>query len=213
MRSKALAPLGSLSLLVLALGSGCPENTPAADAATMADTGGGGSDTGPAMDDAGTPGEDAPADDAVARCTATAAMVATACGGQADRTCEHTQGGMRCATERADVLADAYQCLLDASMGSCRTFSDPSAADTCLATLAGETAITAAGDALVTDILALCTDTTRAQLIAGGVVPIMALSDATLGRIDACVGAATDCVGVQACFYAEFDSIVACYGM
>jgi hypothetical protein len=216
MRSKVIAPLGSVSLLALALGTGCPDNTPAPDAAVVAsDTGGGGADTGPATDDTGSPGADAPVVDDVARCTATAAMVATACAGQADRTCEHTAGGMRCATERADVLADAYQCLLDASTGtgSCRTFSDPSGASACLEALGAATTLSSAGEALVTHILATCTDTTRAQVVSGGVIPLMALSDAAVGRLDACVMAAADCGAVSACAFTEFPDIVGCYDM
>lgn len=204
--------LSSLAL-VAALGAGCPDNTPAADAAVAVDASGGGSDTGSTPDDTGSPGADAPATSDVARCTSTAAMVATACAGQADRTCEHTQGGMRCTTERADVLADAYQCLLDASTGtgSCRTYGDPSGATSCLDTLASETTLTAAGTALVDHIVALCSTLTRTEVIRNAPVPIMALSDATIGRLDTCISAAADCDAAEACVLAEYATIAACY--
>ena len=211
--SRSLVPL---SLLVLVLGIGCADDSSTTDAGGggRADLGSASTDAGQEVADSGAQGTDAAAAGDVARCTATAAMVATACAGQADRTCEHTQGGMRCATERADVLADAYQCLLDASTGtgSCRTFSDPSGASACLQALGSRTMLTATAEAVVSRIVTLCPEgTTRPQLLTGGAMPVIAMSGATLARLDACLGPAATCAAAVACVNTEFASIVACY--
>jgi hypothetical protein len=220
-RQFSSSSLGPVLLLVLVLCSGCADSSSTNDAgvggradlgSASTDAGQQVADTGPRATDSGAQGTDAAAAGDVARCTATAAMVATACAGQADRTCEHIQGGMRCATERADVLADAYQCLLDASTGSCRTFSDPSGASACLQALGSRTMVTATAEAVVSRILTLCPEgTTRPQLLTGGVMPVIAMSGATLARLDACLGPAATCAAAVACVNTEFASIVACY--
>ncbi|MBX7195044.1 MAG: hypothetical protein K1X94_23525 [Sandaracinaceae bacterium] len=164
-------------------------------------------DAGPARPDAAVEG------DAVALCELAASSVRDACGGQADRACEHLQGATRCASERADVLREAYACLEEASAGtgSCRTFGDPSGATACLDALVERTTLSAAGEALAGDLERLCPGASRGRLLGGGVMPIVALADATLARLAPCVADATDCAAVGACLQAEHADIVACY--
>lgn len=135
------------------------------------------------------------------------------CAGQVDRTCEHEEARVRCGTERADVLEDAYQCLLDASIGtgSCRTFGDPSGASSCLDALVERTPLSPAGEALAADLEALCPGASRARLLGGGAMPIIALSDETIGRLQRCLDGATECSGFGACIEAEYPEIVACH--
>lgn len=201
--------------------AGCqsPPVTGASDAEIATDGGSTQGDAGPPQADAGptTPGDAAvaprdggssPAD--VARCESTAAMVATACNGQVDRTCEHTEGARFCGRERADVLADAYDCLLALSHGSCRTFSDPSGAEVCLSGVASANDVTHA-QAVASTIAAVCPTVSADLLLTRAILPLMTLSDATLDHLSACVAAAGDCDGALLCYRAEVPTIVACY--
>ncbi|MGE0791024.1 MAG: hypothetical protein AB7S26_35460 [Sandaracinaceae bacterium] len=197
----------TLSICAALLLSGCPDPEPGGDAGP-----GGGSDAGPGAGDAGPGGgaDAGPGADA-ARCHALASSIATACNGQADRTCEWNAVGDYCDTEDPAALADAFQCLLDASTGtgSCRTFSDPSAADVCV-----QSALTAgvsADEQAIADRVAMFCSESADDALFRSVLPVAALSSATATRLRACVDAALDCTGVQACFASDLAPIVACY--
>lgn len=161
----------------------------------------------PLLDGGASPAE-------IAACHAIAATVAADCNGQADRTCEHTTGAGYCDTERADVLAAAYQCLHEHSVGtgSCRTFSDPSGAETCLADVAAAHDVTHA-TAVATLLHDRCSSSTPVeQYVQRSIVPLMALSDATLDRMEACMTAAADCETAANCYLDEYQVLFACYG-
>ena len=148
--------------------------------------------------------------DDIARCEATAATVAAACHGQVDRTCEHTEAARWCAHERADVLADAYECLAAFSSSSCRTFSDPSGAEVCLSGVAAEHDVTHAR-AVADTIVARCPTILPERLVTTAILPLMVFSDATLDALDACFAGAADCDATLACYRSELANIVACY--
>src|SRR6185369_10015310 len=102
--------------------------------------------------DAGSTGDSGGSAD-IARCQTTAAAVTC---GDANRQCAARALTAACATEHADLLADALVCIRDNSDASgCRSFADPSGADTCIrAALApGVTRVSAVAMQLAT----LCT--------------------------------------------------------
>ena len=216
MRTSSLSSISfvssTLALLGLAI-AGCPGNEGTPDAATRADAVlAEGADARPSESDAPIATSDTPASGDVARCMSIASMVATSCEGQADRTCHHTETAALCATERADVLADALQCLLDSSTGtgSCRTFGDPSGAQGCLDDLAAATDTTDT-EPVIAHLVAACPTATEAQFLTMGAIPGMALGAASLDRFDTCITAAADCTGVAQCVNDLFPAISACY--
>lgn len=148
----------------------------------------------------------------VERCEAAAASVIETCEAESDRVCSHSAVAMRCGSERADVLADAFDCLYEwsAGTGSCRTFGDPSGASDCLADLRDSVEATHA-TTVAEHIVARCTDASVDDVLRSTPIPMVALSDATLDALDACITPAVDCEGVRVCLFADADAIAACY--
>jgi len=87
----------------------------------------------------GAPTTAANADPLVADCQASASNFARLCAGSDPRPCLWNAYAKLCATGRTQLLVDSMKCLKNTT---CRTFSDPNDAASCLAQLhaAGETA-------------------------------------------------------------------------
>ncbi len=174
-----------------------------------ADAGGGGTDGG-SGGDGGVGGTDGGAGDDVARCRAAAASLATTCEGDGDRTCHVGAYRDSCSADgRAGLFADGLDCLRAmSSAGSCRTFSDPSGAATCIdAVYAGITSEDI--DAVLARVSTVCP--AAATQAARTEPPLYALTPAQLSTLRSCIEAATDCETAGACTEAIATSILACY--
>lgn len=156
----------------------------------------------------GTATGDAGAD--VARCQSTAAAVTC---GDTGRQCAARALSTACTTERADLLADALACIRDNSDASgCRSFADPSGADTCIH------AALQSGAARVIDVAMqlslICGPSFPAtvdEAMYGMTPPLPTLSDASLAAITTCVMAAADCTAATACFSSRYPQPYACF--
>lgn len=191
---------------VLLVASGC-------DDGSSVDAGGGGTDAGGGGTDAGGGGTDAGGGDVeVARCQAASAALAAACPTDGDRTCHVGEYADFCqADARPDLFADALECLLAMSGASgCRTFSDPSGADTCVdAVYDGFSSPDV--DAIAARAEAVCSSSPMV-VPQRTEPPLFALGTAQLDALQTCLDAAADCDAVGACTEVAAGDIFACYG-
>jgi hypothetical protein len=143
-------------------------------------------------------------------CDALASQLAAACGDQEDRACEWEAVAAYCRTENTDALVAGMECLLAASTGSCRVFSDPSAARDCQ--IEALSAFTSAStDALADALGARCGAELGEYVRFEGTQPVTVLSSATLRARTDCVRAAADCAAAEACFEPALAPVRACY--
>lgn len=168
-------------------------------------------DAGDELVDAGPPPTpDAGPDPDVVQCHTLAESIATACGGQEERTCEWTELAALCDSEDAPALNVAMQCILDASSGgSCRTFSDPSGAFDCLGEML-ESEVSDGERDLAESMVALCaTDADR--FLYRWTPPLAVLAESTTDTLSDCVALASDCAAAEACFEPLLTEAIACY--
>lgn len=209
----ALALTSALALVACNDDTPTPVDSGAADTGTsdsaVSDTGAGDSATA----DTGTT-DGSLLDPEVARCQASAVALAAACPDDGNRTC---QAGAYASYCHADALpgefADALDCLVGESSAAsgCRTFSDPSSADTCVAAVYAEVT-NAEGDAFIASVIALCPSLAPAPTAATWEPPVYAHTPAQLTEAQACVDDAADCAAAQACLEAGVQAPLAtCY--
>ncbi|MBW2460614.1 MAG: hypothetical protein JRH11_03125 [Deltaproteobacteria bacterium] len=153
---------------------------------------------------------DSGGDPEVVRCEAASAAFAAVCTDDGGRTCNAMVLGTHCQSDaRPGNLADAIDCLREnSSASSCRSFPDPSAAETCVAAAyAGVTSSEV--DAAVAAITAHCEFMTSPLEAA---VPLYSLTSAELAAVQACADGAADCDAYMDCIALDpFAALSACF--
>lgn len=131
----------------------------------------------------------------VAECQTLAHHFATLCAGSDPRPCEWNAYADLCRTGQTQLLVESMKCL---AQNTCRTFSDPNAAATCLDTL-HKSSQSAAAKKWISDTCTACNGTNCSQV--NGTDEILPyLGDADIAALSSCQGSACSVDGiVQAC--------------
>ena len=131
----------------------------------------------------------------VAECQTLAHHFATLCAGSDPRPCIWNAYADLCKTGQTQLLVDSMKCL---DQTTCRTFSDPNQAATCLDTLHASSQ-SAAAKKYMSDTCTACNGTNCSQVV--GTAEIFPyLGDADIASLSSCQGSACSVDGiVQAC--------------
>ncbi|MEL6185282.1 MAG: hypothetical protein AAFU79_11720 [Myxococcota bacterium] len=130
-------------------------------------------------------------------CADAAAEFAAVCSDDGARACQAAGYGMYCENAvEPEAAAAALDCLRnESSSRSCRTFSDPSGAEACVANLLGPVT-RPEWTSIVAKFVLVCG---RATTPVTFEPPFAFLSQAQIDAVDACLDGATSCEAAQAC--------------